>query len=83
MKQDLHTNYWVYLRAGGNKFFEESLIFMFKYQIITMKVLQINTRYYNGGFTGRITYYKTLQNFGKCQSVHFAAQIASFTLTMM
>ena len=26
---------------------------------------------------------KTLLNFGKCQSVHFAAQIASFTLTMM
>ena len=83
MKQDLHTNYWVCLRAGGNKFFEEFLIFMFKYQIITMKVLQINTRYYNGGFTRRITYYKTLLNFGKCQSVHFAAQIASFTLTMM
>ena len=26
---------------------------------------------------------KTLLNLGKCQSVHFAAQIASFTLTMM
>ena len=26
---------------------------------------------------------KTLLNFGKCQSVHFAAQIANFTLTMM
>lgn len=56
MKQDLHTNYWVYLRAGGNKFFEEFLIFMFRYQIITMKVLQINTHYYNGGSTGRITF---------------------------
>lgn len=56
MKQDLHTNYWVYIRAGGNKVFEEFLIFMFKYQIITMKVLQINTRYYNGGSTGRITF---------------------------
>ena len=26
---------------------------------------------------------KTLLNFGRCQSVHFAAQIADFTLTMM
>ena len=26
---------------------------------------------------------KTLLNLGKCQSVHFAAQIASLTLTMM
>ena len=56
MTQDLHTNYWVYIRAGENKFFEEFLIFMFKYQIITMRVLQINTRYYNGGSTGRITF---------------------------
>ena len=42
-------------------------------------------RTYTTRWTTEVAYHdqKQLLDFGRCQSVHFSAQIASFTLTMM
>lgn len=42
-------------------------------------------RVYSARWTTKVAYrdLKSLPNLGKCQSVHFSAQIASFTMTMM